>query len=124
MVRQKVYLLPENLDQLNKIVKFNSFTLSSVDKVTTGTKSFMSVILNSVFSTTEKVTHFSDQVKLEIISQLINGILRVLEKLLKYFNRTAISKIFLLSASGAFPAILNLNLNDSDSAILAFCSSL
>ena len=124
MVRQKVYLLPENLDQLNKIVKFNSFTLSSVDKVTTGTKSFMSVILNSVFSTAEKVTHFSDQVKLEIISQLINGILRVLEKLLKYFNRTAISKIFLLSASGAFPAILNLNLNDSDSAILAFFSSL
>ena len=63
---------------------FNSFTLSPVDKVTTGTQSFVPVIENSVFPTAEEITHFLDQVKSRIISQLINGISRVLQKLLKY----------------------------------------
>ena len=37
---------------------------------------------------------FSDQVKMRLISQLINGISRVLQKLLKYFNSTIIPTFF------------------------------
>ena len=81
---------------------FNSFTLSSVDKVITATESFVSVIASSIFQTAEETTHFSDQVKSRIISQLINGISRVLEKLHNYFNGTTISTIFVLPSAGFF----------------------
>ena len=37
------------------------------------------------------ITHSVDQVKIKDISQLINGISKVLQKLLRYFNGTAIS---------------------------------
>ena len=40
------------------------------------------------------ITQFADQVKMRIISQLINCILRVLQKLLKYFNGTIILTAF------------------------------
>ena len=66
----------------------------------------------------------SDQVKMRLISQLINGISRVLQKLLKCFNATAISTSFVLPAVGIFPVILTLNLNHSDCVILTFGSSL
>ena len=49
---------------------------------------------------------------------------RVLQKLLKHFNGTAISTSLLLSSAGALPVILTLNLNDSGSAIEALRSSL
>ena len=61
---------------------------------------------------------------MRLISQLINGISRVLQKLLKYFNGTAISTSFVLPAAGVFHVILILNLDDSDCATLSFESSL
>ena len=61
----------------------NSFVLSCVDKVTTGTKSFVSVITIFVFLNAEEITQFSDQVKIRLISQLIEGTSRILQKLPK-----------------------------------------
>ena len=62
----------------------------------------MSLISNFVISTAEEITHFLYQVKTRLISQLINGISRVLQKLLKYFNGTAISTSFVLPATRFF----------------------
>ena len=61
---------------------------------------------------------------MRLISQLINDISRVLQKLLKCFNGTAILTSFVLPAAGVFPVILVLYLTDSDSVILSFGSSL
>ena len=61
---------------------------------------------------------------MRLISQLINGVSRVLQKLLKYFNGTAILTSFVLSAAEVLPVILILYLNDSDSVILSFDSCL
>ena len=58
------------------------------------------------------------------MSQLINSISRGLQKLLKYFNGTAILSSFALLVAGVFPVILNLHLNELDSTILSFGSSL
>ena len=129
---------------------FNSFALSSVDKVTTGTSDFVSVNANSIFSTVcsyhvtyafqsestlysclnvkellarnrhkiwslsgfesrcshlifsvaEEIPQSSDQVRLRLILLLINSISRVLQKLLKYFNGTTVSIIFVLLSAG------------------------
>ena len=49
------------------------------------------------------------------MSQLINGISRGLQKLLKYFNGTAILSSFALLVAGGFSVILNLYLNELDS---------
>ena len=81
----------------------------------------MFVILNFVAPAAEGTTQSLNQVK---ISELIYDISRVLQKLLKYFNGTAISTSFLLTAAGAFPVILILNLKHSDGVILSFASSL
>ena len=93
---------------------------SSVDKVTTGTYNFLSVIWNvafvevSILSVGCKVglaveleffavcviisvkTPFSGYVKIRFITQLINTISNVLQKLLKCFNGTMISRFFLV----------------------------
>ena len=61
---------------------------------------------------------------MRLTSQLINGISRVLQKLLRYFNGTIISTSFAFPAAGVFPAIFILGLNDSESAKLSFGSSL
>ena len=47
---------------------------------------------------------------MRLSSQLINGISRVLQNLLKYFNGIVISTSFVLPAAGIFPVILILNL--------------
>ena len=52
--------------------------------------------------------------------QLINGISRVLQKLLKYFNGTIISTSFSLPPAGFFPVIFILDLNDSESVKISF----
>ena len=65
-----------------------------------------------------------DHVKIKLTSQLIKGISRVLQKLLKYFNGTIISTSFSLLLLGVFPVIFILNLNYSESARLPFGSSL
>ena len=61
--------------------------------------------------------HFSDHVKIRFISQLINSISKVLQKLLKCFNDTTVLTSFvllsLLSLFGVFPIILILYLNDA-----------
>ena len=61
---------------------------------------------------------------MKLISQLIKGISRVLQKLLKYFKIHAILSSFTLPPAGFFFVILISNLNDSDSNVLSFGSSL
>ena len=61
----------------------------SFDKVTTGTCNFVSIILKSkpvdgLFATAISAkTQFFDQIKINSTSQLINGIFKALQKLLK-----------------------------------------
>ena len=55
---------------------------------------------------------------MRLISQLINGISRVLQKLIKYINGTDISTFLLLSLLGLFPVILILGLNDLEFTVL------
>ena len=54
---------------------------------------------------------FADQVRISLISQFINGISSVLQKLLRYFNGTIISVSFLLFFPVP-PATFSLNLNE------------
>ena len=61
---------------------------------------------------------------MRLTSQLINGISRILQKLLKYFNGTIISISFVLPSTGVFAAIFILDLNDLESVKLSFDSSL
>ena len=70
------------------------------------------------------ITQVDDQINITLISQVINGISRVLQQLLKYFNGTAISTFFLLPSLGVFPVIFILDLNDLESVRLSFVSSL
>ena len=50
--------------------------------------------MDFAFPVAEETTQPVDQVKIRLILELINGILRVLQKLLKLFNRTAILTFF------------------------------
>ena len=56
---------------------------------------------------------------MRLTSQLINGISKAHQKLLKHFNGTIISTLFSLSLFGVFPVIFILDLNDSESARLS-----
>ena len=92
----------------------------SADRVTTGTYNFVSFIFNvapvvlllaftpgAAFLVALLVTtQFSDQVKVKVASQLINGMFSILQKLLKYFSGTAISTSLVLLLSLNFPVIL------------------
>ena len=51
---------------------------------------------------------------MRLFSQLISGISRVLQKLLEYFNGTAISTPFVLPVAGVLPVTVTLDLNDSE----------
>ena len=97
---------------------------SYVDKVITGTKSFVSVIANVPAPLELVRTQVDDHVKIRLTSQLIKGISRALQKLLKYFSGTIISTSFSLLLLGVFPVIFILDLNDSESSILSSGSSL
>ena len=70
------------------------------------------------------ITQVDDHAKIRITSQLINGISRVLQKILKYFNGTIISTSFVLPSAGVSPVIFTLDVNDSEPAKLSFGSSL
>ena len=72
----------------------------------------------------EEITQVGNHVKIRLTSQLINGISRVLQKLLIYFNGTIISTLFVLPAAGVFPVTFILDLNDSDCVMLSLGSSL
>ena len=76
---------------------FDSFALYSIFKVTIGTWSFVSVIAKTEFPSSldyiQFLSHFNESSTL----QLINGISNDLQKLLKYFNGTAIFTPFLFA---------------------------
>ena len=140
MIKQKAHLLLENLDQLknlnivfvpdvvlgwylfqlNVLLKpdfncFNSFTLSWVDKVTTGTLSFVSVTINvgSCSAAVPATKHqFLYQVNIRLISELCNDISSVLRKLLKYFNGTINSIYFFWHFFLFVLSFFSLNLNE------------
>ena len=61
---------------------------------------------------------------MRLISELINDISTVLQKLLKYFSGTVILTSFVFPVAGVFPVILILYLNHLDSVIVPFESSL
>ena len=68
--------------------------------------------------------HFANQVTMRLISQLIKGISRVSQILLKYFNGTGILKSFVLQLAEIFPVVFVLDSNDSEFVKVAFGSSL
>ena len=65
----------------------------------------------------------SHQVNIRLNSQFLNGISRVLQKLFRYINGTAIST-FAVPALTLLFSSFDLNLNDSQSDMLSFGSSL
>ena len=85
---------------------------------------FVSVIVILPASVELVITQVDDHVKMKLTSQLINGISRVLQKLLKYFNGTIISTSFELPTAEAFSVIFISDLNDSESVKLSFGTSL
>ena len=103
---------------------WSNFSLSLVDKVTTGTYNFVSVIANFPSPVELVITQSLDHVNTRLTSQLINGISSVLQKLLKYFSGTITSTFFVLPLSGFFPVIFTLDLNDLESVKLSYGSSL
>ena len=74
--------------------------------------SIISVIVNLPLSVELVITQVDDHVKKRLTSQLINGISRVLQKLLKYFNGTIILTSFVLPPAGMLRVIFTLDLND------------
>ena len=70
------------------------------------------------------MTQVDDHLKIRLSSQLIKGISRVLQKLLKYFSGTIISTSFILALLRVFPVIFISDLNDSESSRLSSGSSL
>ena len=66
---------------------------------------------------------FADQVDIRLISQLISGISRVFQKLLKQFNGIAVY-MFKIPVLLVFFASIDLNLNDSEFVMLSLESSL
>ena len=89
-----------------------------------GTKSLVSVIVNLASPVELVKTQVDDHVKKRLTSQLISGISRVLQQLLKYFNGTIILPYFVLASWEVFPVIFTLDLNHSEFAKLSFGSSL
>ena len=98
-----------------------------LDKVTIGTYNLVFVILN-VVSVIAYITQSLVQFNSRQILQLINGISKDLQKLLKYFSGTAIFTFLntLLSAAVSGLKKLDLYLKDDESAfpLFIFCLSL
>ena len=69
---------------------------------------------------------FADQVSIRFVLQSVKGISIVLQKLLKFFNDTAISTSFAFQglfqqpAAGALSVIIASKLNDSEFVLLLF----
>ena len=66
------------------------------------------VIANVLAPVELVITQFTNQVRMRLISQLIEDISRILKKLLMYFNSTATSTSFVLTLLGTFPVFLGL----------------
>ena len=60
-----------------------------------------------------KVKHLSDQDKMRLLSQLMEGISRVFQKLLKHFNGTFISASFIRLVLTVLPFMFCLVLNEA-----------
>ena len=94
--KTKSLFTPWKLESINPLnPDFNccgSFVLYWVDRLFNGTSNFVSVITKVVFLSTSQMIEFPvpNQVRIRLISQVIKGISRVLHKLLRYFNDTAI----------------------------------
>ena len=97
---------------------------SWIDKVTTGTYSFVSVSWNFPSPVELVITQSLDYVNSRLTSQLINGISRLLQKLLKCFNGTIILTSFVFPSTGVFAVIFTWYLNDSDWIMVSFGTSL
>ena len=69
------------------------------------------------------MTQSTDQVTISLFSQLLKGISRVLQKLLKYFNGTAICA-FIIPSSLVLAKSLDLNLKELESVMGFLDSSL
>ena len=85
---------------------------------------FLSVISNVSAPAELIMIQFDDHVRMRLISKLIKEIWRFVQKLLKYFDGTAISTPSVLPSPGIFPVIFTLVLNDSQSVKVIFGSSL
>ena len=83
----------------------------------------MLVIARVVALSALQITQFSDQVSIWLISQLIQVISRILQKLFRYFNTIAISTST-VPPSTVIPVNLYLNINNLESAIFSSGSSL
>ena len=66
------------------------------------------------------MTQVDDHFDMRLTSLLINRFSSNLQKLLMYFNCTAILTFFVLPAAGDFPVILTLNLSNSESVKVTF----
>ena len=66
------------------------------------------VIANVLAPVELVITQLTNHVRMRLISQLIEGISRVLKKLVMYFNGTATSTSFVLTLLGPFPVFLGL----------------
>ena len=102
---------------------YSSFVLPWVDKFTIRTEILVSVIAKVVALSPSQITQFDDLVNITYVSQLINDILPVLPKLLRYFNGTTAS----ISTVPSLPILfanIDLNLNNLESAMLSSDSSL
>ena len=82
---------------------FANFTLSAVNKVTTRTYSFVSVILKVAHVPSLDNIHFSPHVNSSSILKFIKGISNDLQKLLRYFNGTAIFTFFIVPSAATLP---------------------
>ena len=118
MIKPKVSLVLENLDQLSNLnidLVFLVIFLTDIYSsylciwilisivavifyyLTTGTKSFIYVFAKVVSLKPSEITQFADQIRIWLTSQLIKDISRVLQKILKYLNCLAIFAFIILS---------------------------
>ena len=83
---------------------------------------FLSVIANLPTPVELVIKQVDGHVKMRLTSQLIDGIARILQRLLQYFNSTIISASFVFPPTGLFPVFFILDLNNSESVKLSFGS--
>ena len=79
---------------------------------------------NFVFPIAEEITQSSDQVRLRLSLQLIKSISKVFQKLVKYFNGTAIETFFELPSAVVSPAMIVFDFSDWEFTIAAPGSTL
>ena len=94
----------------------NNFALFCIDTVTTGTYNLASLIANVPIPVELVITEVDDHVNIKIISQLIKGISRAFQKLVKYLIGAIISISFSLPSIEVLPVIFILDLNDLELA--------